>query len=630
MSTTFPVEQAPPTSFKLQHSSPLDSLVRRTSKRARAAVQSTASQQYPAHLIDDYAVTSASQDEDEEDPYGGYATAEPPLTPSRHPFHHQQPTPTSPLLHGHFARNSTATASVNGSYIDTRVSVDSRNVYQDLEYRYHDDESIYSQNDPPSPAIRDSWRSGVSSSTVRPYDPGVSVPSKLSNINSSTQPAAVPPEPVESSPWASSVPTVVVSSPDVADSGHRPGRAPVVRPITSNFSRPVRPSPLSPPAGAPQQVTAPPPLPPNSEEQKRRVLERNINRAVSHPSPQQSQQQMNYSQQSTSPTPNPYLTTTGIHKQPQVASSISPENLLPNPYADIPPVPPLQVNKLNKPNSTNQHLDLSFRNQGPRHQTPSPQPSDQRSDQRSLQPSPTPQAKGNQNSASHLSPVPLPRRPPSRSDSPASLYSAYSYYNYESAVPSPVSSDFSGPPSRASPAPQPPLSQPQTSRHLEPNPSQNNQRSKSPSNMRTGSPVVTEPRSPQDFLQLGIQNHEANRLREAAMYFEKSAKENGGCGVGMLMWGLTLRHGWGCEKNEKVGFKWLRKAAEHAVVDLESARGGKSVDTAPVQVGYLRCYRAHWIADGWDGRMSLCWLSMRLDNAFSMDGVSLRIKRWLW
>lgn len=78
----------------------------------------------------------------------------------------------------------------------------------------------------------------------------------------------------------------------------------------------------------------------------------------------------------------------------------------------------------------------------------------------------------------------------------------------------------------------------------------------------------------QEYLQLGIQHHEANRLRESAVCFEKSAKEGGGCGVGMLMWGLTLRHGWGCEKNEKIGFKWLRRAAESAVEDLESARGG--------------------------------------------------------
>lgn len=51
----------------------------------------------------------------------------------------------------------------------------------------------------------------------------------------------------------------------------------------------------------------------------------------------------------------------------------------------------------------------------------------------------------------------------------------------------------------------------------------------------------------------------------------------------MLMWGLTLRHGWGCPKNEKSGFHWLQKAAEGAVVDLESGRKG-GVDVTAVQV----------------------------------------------
>lgn len=40
----------------------------------------------------------------------------------------------------------------------------------------------------------------------------------------------------------------------------------------------------------------------------------------------------------------------------------------------------------------------------------------------------------------------------------------------------------------------------------------------------------------------------------------------------MLMWGLTLRHGWGCESNERAAFGWLRKAAEAAVEDLERVR----------------------------------------------------------
>ena len=66
------------------------------------------------------------------------------------------------------------------------------------------------------------------------------------------------------------------------------------------------------------------------------------------------------------------------------------------------------------------------------------------------------------------------------------------------------------------------------------------------------------------LLQLGIQHHLENRLTESAAAFEKSATLGGGCGVGMLMWGLAQRHGWGCEKNEQAGFRWLRRAAELA------------------------------------------------------------------
>ncbi|KIK66095.1 hypothetical protein GYMLUDRAFT_158136 [Collybiopsis luxurians FD-317 M1] len=38
------------------------------------------------------------------------------------------------------------------------------------------------------------------------------------------------------------------------------------------------------------------------------------------------------------------------------------------------------------------------------------------------------------------------------------------------------------------------------------------------------------------------------------------------------MWGLALRHGWGVRKDEKSGFGWVRKAAEGAVRDLEGIR----------------------------------------------------------
>ncbi|KAF8554532.1 HCP-like protein [Imleria badia] len=146
----------------------------------------------------------------------------------------------------------------------------------------------------------------------------------------------------------------------------------------------------------------------------------------------------------------------------------------------------------------------------------------------------------------------LPSHPPSlRAGSSFSLYSnSYSFYQLDSALPSPTSQS------------------PRSSPDISPTASR---------------PVPAEPQTPEEYLQLGIQYHEANQLKDSAVCFEKSAKEQGGCGVGMLMWGLTLRHGWGCEKNEKSGFKWLTKAAESAVQDLEKAK--KGLEVKGVKVG---------------------------------------------
>ncbi|CAG7847366.1 SubName: Full=Uncharacterized protein {ECO:0000313/EMBL:CCA67723.1} [Serendipita indica DSM 11827] len=78
--------------------------------------------------------------------------------------------------------------------------------------------------------------------------------------------------------------------------------------------------------------------------------------------------------------------------------------------------------------------------------------------------------------------------------------------------------------------------------------------------------------SPQESLLLGISHHEANRLQESAYWFERAATEHGGCGVGMLMWGLSLRHAWGVEKDERAAFWWLKRAAGCAVEDMERSR----------------------------------------------------------
>jgi len=102
-----------------------------------------------------------------------------------------------------------------------------------------------------------------------------------------------------------------------------------------------------------------------------------------------------------------------------------------------------------------------------------------------------------------------------------------------------------------------------------------------PLNVGAAIPAVN-PQTPDEYLQLGIKHHEANRLEESALCFERSAKEQGGCGVGMLMYGLSLRHGWGCPRNEKSGFHWLKKAAELALTDLE--KGKQGMDAMAIRV----------------------------------------------
>jgi TPR repeat protein len=92
---------------------------------------------------------------------------------------------------------------------------------------------------------------------------------------------------------------------------------------------------------------------------------------------------------------------------------------------------------------------------------------------------------------------------------------------------------------------------------------------------------------------LGIQKHlhdSPASLAQSASYFEASATLNGGCGFGMLMWGLTLRHGWGVQSDAQQGFAWLKRACELAVGDLEGLEmtNQRSINKLSQMKGKLR------------------------------------------
>ncbi|KAF9976579.1 hypothetical protein BGZ73_008250 [Actinomortierella ambigua] len=76
------------------------------------------------------------------------------------------------------------------------------------------------------------------------------------------------------------------------------------------------------------------------------------------------------------------------------------------------------------------------------------------------------------------------------------------------------------------------------------------------------------PEKAEDFVRQGIELHEVGEIAKATHFFKQAAEM--GDPVGMLMYGLSVRHGWGCQANRPLAFQYLQKSAEHAVGDLKS------------------------------------------------------------
>lgn len=85
-------------------------------------------------------------------------------------------------------------------------------------------------------------------------------------------------------------------------------------------------------------------------------------------------------------------------------------------------------------------------------------------------------------------------------------------------------------------------------------------------------------------LSLGIKAHQNGQLAESAFHFRKSAEA--GHPAGALLFGLSLRHGWGVVQDERQGLMYLERA-----VDASTARAADGsivlkphVASAPVRV----------------------------------------------
>ncbi|KAK9720090.1 hypothetical protein K7432_004351 [Basidiobolus ranarum] len=72
----------------------------------------------------------------------------------------------------------------------------------------------------------------------------------------------------------------------------------------------------------------------------------------------------------------------------------------------------------------------------------------------------------------------------------------------------------------------------------------------------------------EDYIRRAIEHHEKGELEKATELFRIAAEKSSP--LGMFLYGISLRHGWGCHSNQVVAFQFLQKAAESAVFDLSN------------------------------------------------------------
>ncbi|KAG0313627.1 hypothetical protein BGZ99_008680 [Dissophora globulifera] len=83
------------------------------------------------------------------------------------------------------------------------------------------------------------------------------------------------------------------------------------------------------------------------------------------------------------------------------------------------------------------------------------------------------------------------------------------------------------------------------------------------------------------YIQRGIELHEEGQLEQATYYFGLAAKSENP--LGQLMYGLSLRHGWGCAPNPKEAIIYLQRAAAFAMNELKELMPGSHANIKAIQ-----------------------------------------------
>ncbi|KOS19245.1 Mitosis inhibitor nif1 [Escovopsis weberi] len=89
---------------------------------------------------------------------------------------------------------------------------------------------------------------------------------------------------------------------------------------------------------------------------------------------------------------------------------------------------------------------------------------------------------------------------------------------------------------------------------------------------RSVAPLASE-MTAEEHLAKGIECHENGSLNESTYHLRHAARMNHP--TAMLLYALACRHGWGMRPNQREGVEWLRRAADHAKIEMGEDRDPK-------------------------------------------------------
>jgi TPR repeat protein len=76
---------------------------------------------------------------------------------------------------------------------------------------------------------------------------------------------------------------------------------------------------------------------------------------------------------------------------------------------------------------------------------------------------------------------------------------------------------------------------------------------------KSANPEGGDRKSVDDYIETAIRCHEANQLEESFQLLQKAA--DAGSPLGLFLLGISVRHGWGCQQDQQLAFRYLKRSA---------------------------------------------------------------------